>query len=143
MSLALVNRQQPVWGYIMVYTLVCLDPLAALCLCSPPDWNTSDSAFLSGEGDHQKTTLSAHVSSLTLQFHPGHRMRSSSARHVPHSPLMGMTGSTASRQSGRLVLSTQKHILPSRRTHLRTGSRVRSSQIPVTSQTSQTNVTQA
>lgn len=59
----LVNRQQPGSAteglHHGLHAGVCLDPLAAPCLCSPPDWNTSDSAFLSGEGDHQKTTLSA------------------------------------------------------------------------------------
>lgn len=54
-SLTLVNRRQQALHHGS-HAAVCLDPP---CLCPPPDWNTSDGAFLSGEGDHQKTTLSA------------------------------------------------------------------------------------
>lgn len=77
---------------------------------SPPDCNTSDSAFLCGLGDHQKTTLIARFQPDTAVPPRAEDVVVFSPRHVQHSPLMGMTGRSVSRQSGCLkTLSTPKN----------------------------------
>lgn len=127
----------------MVYMLACVFyPLAALCLCSPLLIVIPVTVHFSVVWETTRRQHWSHVSSLTRQFHHRQRMWSSSPRHVQHSPLMGMTGRSVSRQSGRLKTSQPpKHILPGRRTHLHTTSRLRFSQIPAMPETSQTNLT--
>lgn len=107
---------------------------------SAPDCNTSDGAFLCGVGDHQKTTLIA-------RFQPDAAVPPRAEDVVVFSLACSTFSVDGNDWKDRVqtewaseVLSTPKHILLTRRTHLRTGSRLRSSQIPATSETSQTNV---
>lgn len=75
---------------------------------STPDCNTSDSAFLCGLGDHQRTTLIA-------RFQPDAAVPPRAEDVVVFSPacstLRGMTGSVVSRQSGRLKPFQPKNTL--------------------------------
>lgn len=130
----------------MIYMLVCVFyPLAALCLCSPLLIVIPVTVLLSVVWETTRRQHWSHVSSLTRQFHHGQRMWSSSPRQCSTFSIDGndWEGECPDRVGvwKPKTPQPQKHILPGRRTHLHTVSRLRFSQIPATSETSRTNVT--
>lgn len=108
----------------MVYVCVCVCVLSSgspMFMLSTPDCNTSDSAFLCGLGDHQKTALIA-------RFHPDTAVPPRAEDVVVFSPACSPFSLDGNDWKDRVQtewasenLSTpKKHILPGRRTHLHT-----------------------